>query len=603
MATNKKERKIEIPKIKFFWRKYPKEGKLQRPISSAQVLINGKLIVFIFCSLVSAFINLVFISNLTKSDYNIGTLIAVPAAVLLGLLSVGLDIGKFLLAIQVNTLGELIRKLSKFTWVKRVKRAAIWWRTVYVTFIMLSVITSVSLSTISIGAGISRNANLIKQIDEYVVEGEQYTGINKAAKNANFQSVITDATSTKESDARGYAIEKTDEVNSFIDKIRPIVTAEYIDDDGENGKTAAQKKKEALDPYEAERSKINNILRNAGYRARTFEELVAFDTSNLQSDLKKKQLEFLSDNSNKEATEKLNQLTVDTDVEVRAWLETLNALNLVNPKTGEVLEFSTDENKTATVLAKSALTILKALRVDVENDSGDIGSSSKLFMQLGGAWDAKHVGDKDLQAALNVKTEGSFGSTEVMMMGMLLFLSLLCELLINLFSPKTNISRKMLSQFSEYFDSDFDVNDFMLDIYLDQLNFGILDRDAFDRKSKKAVELTEITKASLYEKYRKNGTKRLQNTENKKQYNKVTTESTEEPQVAKLVVTNPEAVKESTISEPVKQNVPVREIAKAPERIVSTEIVQPKVEDVKETEETVYSSAVSDLINDIEGIE
>ena len=124
-------------------------------------------------------------------------------------------------------------------------------------------------------------------------------------------------------------------------------------------------------------------------------------------------------------------------------------------------------------------------------------------MQLGGAWDARHIGDKDLQAALNVKTEGSFGSTEVMMMGMLLFLSLLCELLINLFSPKTNISRKMLSQFSEYFDSDFDVNDFMLGVYLDQLNFGVLDKDSFDRKTKKAVELTEITKESLYDKYRK----------------------------------------------------------------------------------------------------
>ena len=138
------------------------------------------------------------------------------------------------------------------------------------------------------------------------------------------------------------------------------------------------------------------------------------------------------------------------------------------------------------------------MRVDVENDSGDIGSSSKIFMQIGSFWDSKHVGDKDLQAALNVQTKGSFGTTEVLMMGMLLFLSLLCELAINLFSPKTNISRKMLSQFSEYFSPDFNVNDFMLDIYLDQLDFGVLDREVFDRKAKKAVELSVINKEYLY---------------------------------------------------------------------------------------------------------
>lgn len=504
MKTNeKKSRTITIPQFKFFWNRTKKEKFLQRPISSAQVLINGKLVVFIFCSLVSAFINLVFISNLTKSDYNIGTLIAVPAAVLLGLLSVGLDIGKFLLAIQVNTLGELIRKMSKFSWVKRVRRAAVWWRTVYITFIMLSVITSVSLSTISIGAGISRNANMIKQIDEYVKQGEQYININAAAGDVTRQNLINKATDTSEKEARDYAKDRVDRVKEFRDKITLILNDDSLDEDAKKAKLAV---------YESERSKINNILKGAGYRARSFKELSEFNTLPLSMDIKQKHLEYLQSNSNSNdiAVEKLSELTDNTNQEIVAWLETLNALNLVNPKTGEILEFSTDENKAATVLAKSALTLLKALRVDVENDSGDIGSSSKLFMQLGGAWDARHIGDKDLQAALNVKTEGSFGSTEVMMMGMLLFLSLLCELLINLFSPKTNISRKMLSQFSEYFDSDFDVNDFMLGVYLDQLNFGVLDKDSFDRKTKKAVELTEITKESLYDKYRKNSKTKLE---------------------------------------------------------------------------------------------
>ena len=494
-----------LPKFKWFWKYNEKDKALSRPVTSAQVLINGKLIVFIFCSLVSAFINLVFISNLSKSNYDIGTLISVPAAVLLGSLSIGLDIAKFLLAIQVNTLNELIRKLSKFSWVKNVKRAAIWWKSVYITFIILSIITSMSLSSISIGAGITRNANLINQIDEYIIQGEQYTNINAGADAVTRENLISKATDTSEKDARDYAENAVSEIEEFIAVVGPIVSAEYLDDENleDGGKTAIQKKNEALKPYEARRTKINNILKGAGYRARSFDELVAFNTMTLAADIKQKRLEYLQSSSNDIAVEKLGELKENTNVEIYSWLETLNALSLINPKTNEPMVFDTSTDKPANVLAKSATQMLKALRVDVENDSGDIGSSSKIFMQFGSIFASKKLGDKDLQAALNVKAQGSFGATEIMMMGMLLFLSLLCELAINLFSPKTNISRKMLSQFSEYFDPDFDVDDFMMDVYIDQLKFGVLDRDAFDRKSKKAVELTEITKASLYEKYSK----------------------------------------------------------------------------------------------------
>lgn len=580
MKNNGNKKGMSFPRFKWFWKYHENDGKLSRPISSAQVLINGKLVVFVFCSLVSAFINLVFISNLTKSGYSVGTLFTLPAAVLLGSLSIGLDIAKFLLAIQVNTLGELIRKLSKFSWVKNVKRASIWWRTVYVTFILLSVITSVSLSSISIGAGITRNANLISQIDEYIVQGEGYTNINAGADAVTRQNLISKATDTSERDARDYAENAVAEIEAFIAEVRPIVDVEY--QDIEDGLTAKQQKENALKPYEAKRTKINNILRGAGYRARTFDELVAFNTLTLANDIKQKRLEYLQSNSNDIAVEKLGELKDNTNAEIYSWLETLNALSLVNPKTNEIIVFDTSKEKPANVLAKSATQLLKALRVDVENDSGDIGSSSKIFMQVGSLFASKNVGDKDLQAALNVKAEGSFGATEVMMMGMLLFLSLLCELAINLFSPKTNISRKMLSQFSEYFDTNFDVNDFMLEIYIDQLNFGILDRDAFDRKAKKAVELTEITKDSLYEKYRK----------------KAKGTNLNKSKASERMLTN------TTLDTPLKDST----ITKTNERKVSSEKIERKIisnntNAEKSEEPKGYSSAVDDLINDIEAIE
>jgi len=595
MKNNENKKSMSIPRFKWFWKYNENDGKLSRPISSAQVLINGKLVVFVFCSLVSAFINLVFISNLTKSGYSVGTLFTLPAAVLLGSLSIGLDIAKFLLAIQVNTLGELIRKLSKFSWVKNVKQAAVWWRTVYITFIMLSVITSVSLSSISIGAGITRNANLISQIDEYIVQGEGYTNINAGADAVTRQNLISKATDTSERDARDYAENAVAEIEAFIAEVGPIVNADYKDIEG--GLTAKQQKDNALKPYESKRTKINNILRGAGYRARTFDELVAFNTLTLATDIKQKRLEYLQSSSNDIAVEKLGELKDNTNAEIYSWLETLNALALVNPKTNETIIFDTSTEKPANVLAKSATQILKALRVDVENDSGDIGSSSKIFMQVGSIFASKKVGDKDLQAALNVKAEGSFGATEIMMMSMLLFLSLLCELAINLFSPKTNISRKMLSQFSEYFDTNFDVNDFMLEIYIDQLNFGVLDREAFDRKAKKAVELTEITKESLYDKYRK----KIKETSSKPKEKVIAPER----KVVAQVVPEPKAT--TPVEVPVDTPTIETPVAKVDERKVSSEKTERKIisnntNAEKSEEPKGYSSAVDDLINDIEAI-
>ena len=587
-----------LPKFKWFWKYNEKDKALSRPVTSAQVLINGKLIVFIFCSLVSAFINLVFISNLSKSNYDIGTLISVPAAVLLGSLSIGLDIAKFLLAIQVNTLNELIRKLSKFTWVKNVKRAAIWWKSVYITFIILSVITSMSLSSISIGAGITRNANLINQIDEYIIQGEQYTNINAGADAVTRENLISKATDTSEKDARDYAENAVSEIEEFIAVVGPIVSAEYVDDENleDGGKTAIQKKNEALKPYEARRTKINNILKGAGYRARSFDELVAFNTMTLAADIKQKRLEYLQSSSNDIAVEKLGELKENTNVEIYSWLETLNALSLINPKTNEPMVFDTSTDKPANVLAKSATQMLKALRVDVENDSGDIGSSSKIFMQFGSIFASKKLGDKDLQAALNVKAQGSFGATEIMMMGMLLFLSLLCELAINLFSPKTNISRKMLSQFSEYFDPDFDVDDFMMDVYIDQLKFGVLDRDTFDRKSKKAVELTEITKASLYEKYsKKNKTIGLKES---KEVEKLKDKIRSLEENMTLPTPQSTSVKNAQVESDKEHEVPSFEAKKEEVRVSESEKVEEPKEEKKE-ENPAMSAALIDALSSL----
>ena len=136
---------------------------------------------------------------------------------------------------------------------------------------------------------------------------------------------------------------------------------------------------------------------------------------------------------------------------------------MVNPKTGEVATFDIDETNPK-VSVSSALTQLKALRVDVESDSGDIGSSSKIFMQVGSWIDGATEKKTDLTNVLDNKNQISFGTVEILMMIMLLFLSLLCELAINQFAPTIKVSRKMLGQFRHCLPKEFDINLFMLNL-------------------------------------------------------------------------------------------------------------------------------------------
>jgi hypothetical protein len=150
--TIMKKKNSKQSKIKLMWPK-------GRQLNSDTLFINGKVFAFIFLSIISAFINIVFISNLSKSGYAIGTLLTVPGAVLLGLMSIGLDVSKLLHSIQINSLSEIYRKVRTQEWSKRLKSAKNKWFTVYVLYVALSIITSMSLSTISIGAGITKNSN------------------------------------------------------------------------------------------------------------------------------------------------------------------------------------------------------------------------------------------------------------------------------------------------------------------------------------------------------------------------------------------------------------------------------------------------------------
>jgi len=458
-------------------------------------------IIFVVCSLTSAFINLIFIANLTKTPYTLGTLLSMPAAIFLGSLSISLDLSKMNHAMKINSLTELARELGDKPWIGNVLKIKRKWKRVYIAYVCLSILTSVSLSSISIGAGISRNSNLLNSIQEQIDESEKYIGMDSFNKDYTRNSYAQQITDTSEKEAREYADNAVTQIEDFIAEISPILNVEYSDDfdnDGNLIKSADDKKKEALKKFESKRTKINNILRGAGYRARTFEELAAFDTLNLSSDIKQKRLEYLKSNESELALEKLNKFSDSNKEEIIPWLETLNALNLVNPKTGEVVQFSIDENKDPITLAKSANTVLKALKVDVENDSGDIGSSSKIFMQIGSWFNSvTNKNNKDLNKVLNKKGSGGSGFTSIAMMAVLLFLSLLCELAINQFSPQPKLTRKLVGKFRRYFPKDFDINEFIFEVSKEKYKAMEIDTEEFNREKSICVDIAIQSQVTL----------------------------------------------------------------------------------------------------------
>lgn len=431
------------------------------------ILINGKIVVFVLCSIISSLINLVFISNLTKESYDIGSILSIPAAIFLGILSVGLDASKTIHVIQVNSLNEMYRKLSQFPWSKSIKKTLNKWTTVYLLYVVLSIVTSVSLSTISIGAGITRNANLLNLIDTQIKEGEKYLEIDGASKDANFKHIINSATDSSEEDAIAFAKNMMTEIWPFIEEYKTERTSfedagydvnsiEEIEWDGNKIIPSSYWDKRNRD--------VKNKLINAGHPGISGgSAIMNLNRVDVEKIIRQNKLSLTETKKSENAIEKLNDLSSQSMQEALGWISTINSLKMVNPKTGEVATFDIDETNPK-VSVSSALTQLKALRVDVESDSGDIGSSSKIFMQVGSWIDGATEKKTDLTNVLDNKNQISFGTVEILMMVMLLFLSLLCELAINQFAPTIKVSRKMLGQFRHCLPKEFDINLFMLNL-------------------------------------------------------------------------------------------------------------------------------------------
>lgn len=518
--TNKKTININLPFFKWLTRK--DEKKFEKPtLRTTTVLINGKLATCVLLSIISGLIDIIFFSGLSKSDYDLFGFLAIPAGLLLSLMSVGFTMGKFFCAMQLGAIGELKNRLRNagYKWYKNLNNLSWKWQVIHKFLIGVSILTSISLSVVSIGTGVSRNANKLKQIDELITEGTRYNEILNTARDTSLTATVSKSVDTSEQDAINYT-------QNHMSRIRPVVE-QYKQDRQAftragfdvNSSEEITWNNQTIIPsvyWDQRNEEVNNLLQNAGYGTISGRQIYDLNLNSVQTVIRRNYLNNYQSRNPEEIKQEMEEARQSTIREAQGWLDTLNASNFTKNErvkedngkykyTSVPVVFDADYKNTDTkVLITRALSLLKQYRTEVESDSGDIGSSSKLFMMIGNALDKLNTKQTNsFDDALSMKVKTGMGSTEIMIMIVIMLFGIVQEFLIALFTPKSTISRKMLYQFDSYFGADFSIDNFLLDVYIDYYKKGIITKEDFEAKCRKCVDLMQNTRESIIERYSK----------------------------------------------------------------------------------------------------
>lgn len=518
---------IKLPFFKWLTRK--NEKKFEKPtLRTTTILINGKLTTCVLLSIISGLIDLVFFSGLSKSAYDLFGFIAIPAGLLLSLMSIGFTMGKFFCAMQLGAIGELKTRLHNagYKWYKKLNKLSWKWQTIHKFLIGVSILTSISLSVVSIGTGVSRNANKLKQIDELITEGTRYNEILNTARDTFLTATVSKSVDTSEQDAITYT-------QNYMSRIRPLVEQYRQDIQEFTGAGFDVGSEEEIiwnnqiiipKTYWNQRGEeVNSLLQIEGYTPPK-NQIYNLNLNDVQKFIRRNYLNNYQSRNPEEIKREMEDARQSTVREAQGWLDTLNASNFTKNErvdlpngryeyTSVPVTFDTDYTNTDTkVLITRALSLLKQYRTEVESDSGDIGSSSKLFMMIGNALDKLNTKQSNsFDDALTMKVNTGMGSTEIMIMIVIMLFGIVQEFLIALFTPKSTISRKMLYQFDSYFGADFSIDNFLLDVYIDYYKKGILAKDDFEAKCRKCVDLMQNTRESIIERFSKKPVDRKEN--------------------------------------------------------------------------------------------
>ena len=460
-------------KINFSW-KYKKNR-----IDSSTILINGILFTCIILSIASGFIDLTFFSGLSKSLFHVGT-IPIPAAVLYTVISIGFILAKFWCAMQIGMIKELrTRLLAKGKdWANGLKKALLPWQIVHKFLIAVSIITALSLSVNSIGAGIRKMEQNIKNMS---YDAETLIELNKSANSGEKEK----REAAKDNIAG--AIKAKDDARKEVDRYYSRLVQyqeEYFSI--------------PEDDTEARQAVISKIVREIPGVVE--KNAIYFTKADLQRSIQK----TASANETVNDTSLYEEEVAYDKSQIEATILALADKKYKTPD-GELISFTNEDGSLVDV--QIAISRLQNGISEWQSDTGDVGESSKIFTLI-----ATYI-NADAKA-------GGMGISEWMLMILIALFGIVQEFLIYLFTPKATIDRKLLSQVSSYmmWKDEEEKERFLISVYKSYVGDGIINQENYEAKCKKCVSLMQETEDDVIAKWSK---KEVKQKEKKEFSNKV----------------------------------------------------------------------------------
>ncbi|MCF0125593.1 MAG: hypothetical protein HUJ68_07545 [Clostridia bacterium] len=434
--------------------------------SSANLLIKGKFSTCIILSIVSAFIDIVFFSGLSRSDYPFFKW-SLEAAIVLSIMSIGFSFGKFFVAMQLSAIKEIQTRLKQmgYSWYKNFKSAHLKWSIVHKFLISISVITSISLSTITIGNGVRTMEMNIKNMSEDANYLKSLKTDQKSSNSDKKDLIVGAATSNIDNERK--AAEEAEAAKKYLNEYK--AKRDLLDEESE---TYEEDKKALVNKY----VKLIPMV-----SSKNIDYTTAIDIENY---FKKQMSNNSSANNSLKSYEEILEFNKN---EIESTITGLVAKEYKLPS-GELVSFLKDDG--TPVELDIAIGRLEQAIMAWQVDTGDAGPSSKVFQLL----------------ATYIKadtTAGGMGFSEIIMMILVCVFGIVQEYLIAIFTPKSIISRKMIFHFTEYMGDGFDPNLFMLQTYKEYLDSGVMSTETFNEKAKKCVEQMESSVDDIIAKFSK----------------------------------------------------------------------------------------------------
>lgn len=452
-------------KIKIFFPKWVKgRGFVANKIDNSTILINGLLLTCIGLSIASGFVDIVCYSGLSVSLFHLGTL-ALPAAILYTLISIFLTSGKFWFGMKIGMLKELRTRLKvqNFQWYKNITKALVPWQLLHKLLICISLLTAMSMSVNSIGAGIramQQNIDNMTRDAETLIELNKSVNSGEKEKREAAKDNITGAINAKD-DARK-------EVDRYYSRLVQYQEEYFAIPE---------------DDTDARQVVINKIVREIP--GATAKNAIYFTKADLQRSIQR--------------TASANETVNDTSLYEEAVSYDKNQIEEIliaisdkeyKMPDGTLIQFIDNNGKPINV--QLAISRLQNGISMWQADTGDVGESSKVFTLL----------------AMYIKadeTAGGIGAAEWMIMLFIFFTGIIQECMIALCTPSATIDRKTLSSVSRHCEwkDEEEKERFLLKVYKSYVGDGVFSQEDYEEKCRKCVELMEETEEDIIAKYSK----------------------------------------------------------------------------------------------------